>query len=324
MERVLESLNISNFVADSENSTRQEGFAKIIMNRGIDSAVIKYKNFAFGRPEDEGKDLRKFFYDKDGRVVKKLSFDADGNIVTKEESSFDSKGKIIANKIITPADISDESYEYSEVKGRSRLRKYTFDNHKWEHPKIEVYHDDRFGRIAKKVSFGHLGEEELITHYLYDTDKDRKVTYRHVTLPDETLVLTLLYTYDKNKDKQLALYSFLLSPDEITEIRRTDKDTWELESLSQSHWKYDADGNICDFYRDEDFVVPLNWFGVIDTNSFKPGHRRMVTEKSKSEYAKINGKYYLAKTTEFLTRFEEPCLVKEYSYFNKENEAIFP
>jgi hypothetical protein len=322
MERVLESLNISNFVAESENNTRQEGFAKIIMNRGIDSAVITYKNFAFGQPVSEGKDFRKFFYDKEGRVVRKLSFDTDGNIVIKEESTFDNKGKIIANKIITPVDISDESYEYTEVKGRMRLSKYTFDNHKWLHPKIEEYHDDRFGRIAKKVSFGHLGCPELITRYIYDTDKDRKVTYRHVTLPDETLVLTLLYTYDNKKEKQTALYSFLLSPDEITELRQTDKDTWELESLSQSHWKYDAAGNISDFYRDEDFVVPLNWFGVIDTNSFKPGHRRIVTERSESEYTKINEKYYLAKTTEFLTRFEEPYLVKEYTYWDKGGKAI--
>ena len=178
----------------------------------------------------------------------------EGSIVTKEEATYDKndKWKITERKIITAEDSFTETYEYNKVNGKQKLKRYTFQNSKWPWPKEDNYFYDSLGRINKKISKGLLQEPELITHYHYDTGKDTRVTYRYVTDPDEKLVFTVMYDYfinDGKKGRQKALYSFLKTPDEITELRGH-KD-WELESNSRTIWEYDKSGeNIIRVFSD--------------------------------------------------------------------------
>ena len=328
----LENLKMGNVIEKSINSINQDTYSAVIKGRGIDSATISYRAFRFGVLEDEspGQVYRKFFYNSDGRITKKFEFDADGKIVAKEESTFVKTGNywdIEQTTIFTAEDTFVENYEYENVKGKHKLKRYTFLNPKWPRPKEDIYEYDKFGRINKRVSYGLMGEPELITNYLYDTDKDTKVSYRHVTLPDEELVITLLYTYDSKKQKQTGLYSFFLTPDQIIELRRFDKENWGFKSMSQSHWEYDAHGHNTGFYRDEmlsrELELGLNLLKDPAKNISPEKSLRVLIEKNTSDYEKINDKFYLVRTTEWLTRINEPLkAVKQYRYFNSDGQVI--
>jgi hypothetical protein len=327
MVNELESLKIGNETDKSVAAVHQEAYTEMIKDRGIESAVISYRPFKFGIVEEEsaGQVYRKFFYNKEGRVIKKLGFHANGGIESKEESFFDKtdKWKILQTNIMTDEEVFTEHYEYSDVNGKQKLKQHSFFNARWPRPKEEKYEYDSQGRINKKTSYGLLGEPELVTHYLYDTAKDTKVTYRYVTLPNEELVMTLLYVYDDKKQKQTALYSFLLRPDEIAVLRAGTKN-WVAESVSRSVWEYDAHGNNTGFYRDEKFSRALDML-MNPAETVLPETSRILTEKSSSDYEKINNRYYLVRTTEWLTRMNEPLkAVKSYQYFDGDGGLIFP
>ena len=327
----LENLKIGNEIALSVNSTNQAGYSEIIKGRNIASATISYRPFKFGVVAD-APIYRKFFYNDDGRVIKKLEFDTDGNIVSKEESVFDTKHKwkILQSRIITGDDNFTETYEYTTVKGKEKLKKHTFFSPKWPQPKKDEYEFDELGRIAKKVSYGIMGEPELISSYVYDTATDTKVTYRHVFKPDGGLVITLMYGYDNvKKEKQTGLYSFLLTPDEITELRNSDKKNWELKSLSRSKWEYDSNANNIGFERDDmvrpDFGWGFDLIGGIPEYPSAEEAPRVLIEKSSSDYEKLGDNYYLVRTTEWDTRINEPLkAAKEYMYMDKKGTIIYP
>jgi hypothetical protein len=330
----LENQKIGNEVDSSVNSTKQAVYSEMIKGRGIASATINYRPFKFGilSAADPTQIYRKFFYNDEGRVIKKFEFDSDGGIKTKEESIFDAKdkSKILQTNIISTDGSFMETYEYNTVKENNKLNRYSFFSSKWPRPKEETYDYDRFGRINKKTSYGIIGEPELITHYLYDTDKDTKVTYWYVTTPDGELVITLLNDYDSKKQTQTALYSFLLTPEEITELRKSDKKNWELKSRSRSRWEYDANGNNIGFQRDEMFSRELSMgmgFDMISNRRENPTPEerpRILVEKNSSDYEKLDNQYYLVRTTEWLANIDEPLkAVKEYTYMDKDGGIIY-
>lgn len=322
METALGNSAFSSLVFGSEDATNRNFFSETIKDRGIDMALITYREFAYGEPV-AGKlpPYRKFLYDENGRVIKKLDFDSVGKIETKMESTFNSKGKVTASTIYTPENISEELYGYDDTNGR--LISYSFNNNKWPRPKTDEYEYDKFGRKNKKISYGLIGEPELVTEYLYDTDKDRKVSYRYVTTPDGALILTLLYYYDSKKQNQTALYSFLKTPGEI-EAFRNDPKKLHTESISASFWEFDTNGNHTSFVRDEVFSSALKNL-LLAAGKFDPATGRTLTEKYTNAYEKINGRFYLVKTTEWLIHMNEPLqAVKEYAYFNKKGEQLYP
>jgi len=328
MDNDLANLIVGNETGKSVYAASQDSYTDLVKDRGIASAVVSYTPFRFGEVMAGGgdtRDFRKFFYNADGRVVKKFDFDDNGDISAKEESIFDKtlKWKLLQTNIITAEDSVVETYEYKVLKGKHKMKKYTFTNPKLPRPKVDLYEHDAFGRISRRTSHGLLGDPELITHYLYDTDNDTKVRYRHVTLPDETLVFTMMYDYDSKKDKQTALYSFMLAPEEVTALRNAGTG-WQLESVSRSVWEYDANGNNVLFHRDEKFTPALDMLSAAGEN-FLPQNNRVITEKTTRDFQKINGKYYLVRETEWLTRMNEPLkAVKDFRYYDSKGKCIYP
>lgn len=328
MDNDFANLIVGNETGKSVYAARQDSYAELVKDRGIASAVVSYTPFKFGEVvagDADTRDFRKFFYNADGRVVKKFDFDDNGDISAKEESTYDKtlKWKLLQTNIITADDSVVETYEYKVLKGKHKMKKYTFTNPKWPRPKVDLYEHDPFGRISKRTSYGLLGDPELITNYLYDTDNDTKVRYRHVTLPDETLVFTMMYDYDSKKDKQTALYSFLLSPEEVTALRKSGTE-WTLETVSRSVWEYDAHGNNILFQRDEKFTPALETLAVAGEN-FLPENSRVIIEKTTRDFKKINGQYYLVRETEWLTRLNEPLkAVKDFRYYDSKGTRIYP
>ncbi|MEQ1676034.1 MAG: hypothetical protein ABL876_05015 [Chitinophagaceae bacterium] len=324
------SLIITNEISKSVNAAKQDNYSGNIKENGIASAVLTYRPFKFGEVVIEDPTMhgyRKFFYNKDGRVVKKFEFDTNGDIVAKEESIYDTtdKWKILQNTITTADDLFVENYEYIVLKGKTKLQQYSFFNTKWDKPKVDLYEHDNLGRICKKTSYGLLGEPELVTHYLYDSDKDTKVTYRYVTDPDEMQARTILYVYDSQKQKQTGLYSFQKTPEEITKLRQSRKKDWDMESISRSLWEYDANGNVVSLYSDVKFspeaeiLIDPQQISMVTTN-------RVITEKTTSEYEydRKSKKHFLAREIEWLTRMNEPLrAVKEFRYYDEKGNNIF-
>jgi hypothetical protein len=174
-------ITIANEIDKSVSSIIQDGYADVIKDRGIVTANLSYRPYKFGKPSDVPAQLyRTFFYNEKGQVVKKFDFSDAGIIEAKEESIFE-KWNIKERKIITLDYTTIETFEYVLLKGKNKLNKYSFFNPKWPRPKVEEYEHDRDGRIVRKITYGLLGVPELITRYLYEDQKDTKVTYRYVT-----------------------------------------------------------------------------------------------------------------------------------------------
>lgn len=326
MKGITEKLESENLIASGEQAVARANYADINRQMGIASSIVTYIPFAFGKPADNPmpKPYRQFFYDDSGRVTKRFDFAGSGEIEQKETFSFAKiKGqeKIVSGSNISSEGVIEETYQYDED---GRLTEYALINPAWPVAKVEKYEYDKFGRKCRKVSFGLIGEPYLVTHYLYDTAsaKDRKVTYRYVTDPDGELILTILWTYDEKKDKQTGMYSFNLTPDEITELRKNRKD-WELLSTSRSLWQYDKEGNHTGFIKDVLVDRKLNL--VFQINGQDMMHR-VVTEKYMNEYEKLpNSKQYLVRTIEWLTKMNEPLQgIKQYQYFDKDGELLYP
>lgn len=333
METALKNFTFSNLVLNSEYTTNRKVYSAIIKDKGISMASITYRRFAYGEPIQGGSALlpyRKFFYDTNGCVIKKIDFSNSGEIETKVESIFSAEGKILASIIYTSDNISKELYEYCKTNDHTNglLNTYSFNNVKWPRAKNDKYEYDKFGRKNKKISFGLIGQPELITEYLYDKDYHKKLSYRRVTTPEGKLVLTLLYCYDDDEQQnQIAVYSFLKPPDEIKKLRNDTGMMHKLktESISSSIWEFDDFGNHISFVRDEmlsEIFKKLQAKGNIDRLS--KYYDRIVTEKYTNEFKEINKLFYLVKTTEWQVYMNEPLqAVKEYTYYDKEGDAIY-
>lgn len=309
------SAQFSQIVKSMEGKTHRKSFTHAM--KGVKAAEVTLKPFAFGKPAIAGTVYRKFFYNSDGNVTKKLSFAPDGKIVMKEEHMFGKNGKIERSQYITDSSRQEESFIYNK---NGCLEEYIFSDSSWDVPKREVYEFDKSQRKVKKISYGRLGIPELITHYFYKSTS-KKYTYRFVTQPDGALIMTMLYTYDKNFN-QVGLRGFLVTPNELTKLIKNDKD-WELKSAFRSLWTYDKNNNPTGFRRDEN----SDKLSLIGDNSFGDSLEkgRIVTIQSSSEYTKIKGKDYLIKTTEWLPKYNEPLKeIKEYQYYDNTGKVIFP
>ncbi|MBL7731024.1 MAG: hypothetical protein JNM88_07585 [Chitinophagaceae bacterium] len=325
MARDFSSLIVTNETARSIASTNQDAYAGMAKSSGVASAEITFTPIKFGSTDNQvGLPYRRFTYNAEGRVIKKLDFDTNGDIEAKEESVYDKKDKwkVLHTTLITNEEVFTEVYEYITVNKKEKLSRYSFYNPKWPRAKTDVYEHDKLGRITRKTSYGWLDEPELITHYLYDSPKDTKVTYRYVTLPDESLVFTMMYGYDEQKDKQTGLYTFLLTPDEVTALRNEDSD-WEMKSLSRSKWEYDAAGNNVLFEKDEAFSLALDMF-INPLETAGENNSRILTEKTSREFVKLGNRFYLSKETEWLTRMNEPLkAVKTFTYSDAKGNPVF-
>jgi hypothetical protein len=131
-----------------------------------------------------------------------------------------------------------------------------------------------------------------------------------------------MYEYDSKKEKQTGLYSFLLTPDQIDGLRKSRPDDWAFASMYRCIWEFDNNGNNHLYYRDEKFSLESDLVNNPE-ESTRPEMTRVLTEKTSKDYILINKKYYLAKETEWLTRFNEPLKAeKEFQYFDKKGELI--
>ena len=312
------SFNCANFVQAMEGKTNRKVFINIM--KGIHSATITLKHFSYGEPAN-GNTYRKYFYNKYGQVIKKFYFDDQGELDMKEVYDFDKDGKILHSQFITVSSYLTEDFIYDK---KGLLQEYFLRNPKWaledkgKHDKKEKYTFDRKNRKIKKVSYGRLGTPELITHYIYKGNQD-KYKYRHVTYPNGSLIITLLYTYDKNNN-QIGLHSFMLPPDEVEQLIKKNKD-WEMVSNSSSHWEYDKYGNAISFTRDEPAKPFHIQYQQIEYGTPKNG--RVVTQKSTSEFKKSGRKFYLVKTTKWWPKFDEPMkLVEEFNYYRANGDPI--
>lgn len=306
-------MQVSQIAQSLESNERRSSFAK--MMKGVHSAHIKLRPFAYGEPSN-GMVYRKFFYNDHGKVIKKLNFNSTGKLNMKEEYQFDKTGRILRSQFITDNSIQEEKYLYHS---KGFLEEYFFNNSGWEIPKREQYEVDSALRKTKKVSYGRLGIPELITHYLYE-GKNKKYNYRHVTQPDGTLILTLKYSFDK-KNNLKNIHGFDMTPEEVMCLIEEDK-SWEMKSLFRSTWTYDKDHNPIAFQRDEK-AESLTLLGEnAFVGSLESG--RIITLRSNSEFEKINGRFYLAKTTEWLAKYNEPLKeIKEYTYFDSTGKEVF-
>ena len=304
----------TSLIGELEQKTFRKSFSNTM--KGIYSASITYVPFAFGSHvlPPKGNVFRRFFYNPDGEVIKKYSYDTEGNIEMKEEYEFDGKGKILNSKFTSTERMVYENYHYE----KGKIKEYSFVNHKWARAKKEIYEYDKEGRKHKKINFGLLGTEELITEYFYDASSKR-YTFRRVSNPDGTLIMTFYFTYDP-KDNITGMYGFLMNPDEILTLIKKEKggNQWELVSKYRSIWTYDA-GNPVAFKRDEiAHGHPFLDFGIVPNQD-----NRIVTQQSSSTFEKIAGKDHLIETTEYQTWFDEPLAVKFYSYFDKSGKVIY-
>ncbi len=228
-----------------ENKVFRSNFSDIMA--GIQSATLRLAPFRFGVP-DNGFVYRKFIYNKQGNITQKYYFSPIGDIEMKENFQYNANGDVLKSEFITPNSILVEKFEYNQ-KGKPLV--YQLSNPLWhlegKQDKREIYFFDELGRKVKKESYGFLGTLEFITHYLYEGNAKR-YKFRHVTNPDGSLVMTLMYL--SKKETQLTdLYSFALIPDEVKELLKSNR-TWEKESLSSSHWEYDAHGNAIGFHSE--------------------------------------------------------------------------
>lgn len=307
------SMQYSRIAKIQESKARRLSFAK--MMKGVHSAHIKLKPFAYGEPS-EGAIYRKFFYNNHGKVIKKLKFSSSGKLEMKEGYQFDKAGRILRSQFITDNSIQEEKYVYHS---KGYLEEYLFNNSGWEIPKREKYDVDKSLRKIKKVSYGRLGIPELITHYLYK-GKNKKYSYRHVTHPDGSLIITLKYSFDK-KNNLKNIHGFQMTPEEVICLTEEDK-SWEMKSLFRSTWTYDTDNNPIAFQRDE----KAESLSLLGENAFVGSLEsgRIITLRSNSEFEKINGHFYLAKTTEWLAKYNEPLKeIKEYTYYDATEKEIF-
>lgn len=313
MQGPISDFNYTSLVGNIEKSASRKVFARTM--KGIHSATITLKPIQFGKPAD-GYVYRKFYYNDNGNVVKKLSFNEEGAITMKEEYEYDSKNKILSTKIITDDCIIQENYTYDE---KGNLEKYTYNNPKLPRGKIETNELDKTGRTMRKTNYGLSGLPELITQYTYPDTTSRNYTLMQVTKPDGALVMTFYFTY--NKESQITgLYGFPLMPKNLMEVmdKKKENSQWEQESLFRSLWQY-KDGVQTNYKRDEHvqkFHLELG---------YSSPDNRIITELSDSEYTKINGKNYMIKTTEWLTRYMEPLKqVKAYTYYDESGEQVYP
>ena len=210
-------ISISDLVSEMEGKTDRKTFINTMGGKGIHSAKITIKRFAFGEIENsEGLIYRRFYYNKYGQVVKKFSYTPEGEIELKESYRYGRKGQLLRSKFTTENSLFHETYVYHKSDGY--LRKYYFWNNNWPHTKkenydVEEYTDDngeKGFRKVKKTSIGLLGTPELITHYIYDNNTN-KYRFRYVTHPDGKLIITFLYTND-DKGNNIGLYGFELTP----------------------------------------------------------------------------------------------------------------
>ena len=310
---------VSGLISAEQTNASKDAFA--VLMQGVSSICISIKTFAFGEINTVAGPLisRRFYYNEAGKVRKKLFFGPDGNIVTKEEYEFDSKGRIVSGRYITDDYINYDEYEYDS---KGFIKEYRFLDPKWPLPKREVYEVDKSGRVLKKISFGLLGLEELITEYIYD-GSSKKYTFRHMTSPEGKLIMTFYYRYTAT-GKYAGLYGFLLEPEEVKKLVDSNKKTsvWEMRSEFRSVWHYDAKDNMTGFLKDEKVpeYVKLD-FGLLNDKHAL----RLPVQKTSYEYEKISGKDRLVRITEWLPRYDEPMqVVKEYSYYNKNGNQIYP
>lgn len=302
-----------------ENKVFRSNFSDIMA--GIQSATMRLVPYRYGVP-DTGFVYRKFIYNKQGDITQKYYYSPTGDIEMKENFLYNANGDVLKSEFITPNSILLEKFEYNQ-KGKPLV--YQLSNPLWhlegKQDKREIYFFDAQGRKIKKESYGFLGTLEFITHYLYEGNA-KKYKFRHVTNPDGSLVMTLMYL--SKKESQLTdLYSFALTPNEVKELLKSNK-TWEKESLSSSHWEYDADGNAIGFRSEvkEQLFHLKNQsaeFGV-------PREGRVMTRRFKSKFDQIKGKgrLFLTETTEYWPKFDEPKEVKTYSYFDENGKQIYP
>lgn len=317
MQGPISDFNYTGLVGETQDAARDEVFAKTM--EGIYAATIILKTFkATEEDPSSGYVYRKFFYNEKGEVVKKLSFTEEGDIEMKEEVAFE-KGSIVSARFITADNILREDYEYDDA---GNLLKYTFTNPKQTGQKYEMSEIDEKGRIVKTTSIGLLGTPELISHYLYPVEVNKRYTYKHVTKGDGSLLMTFYFTYDSDKDDSnlTALYGFYSTPEEINNLlqRSGDNDSWEQESLFRSKWQY-TEGKQTFFERDEQIKPYHLDYGYLSSDE------RIITDRTNFFYDEINGKKYPIRVIDWQTRFLEPCkLVKEYQYYDGEGNKIYP
>lgn len=321
MQGPVSDFNYNALIGETQDTARDEMFVKTM--EGTFSATITLVPFEATKDEEEEEKesapvYRKFLYNEKGEVVKKLSFDENGNIEMKEETTYDDKGNILANKIITADNIVREYYEYN--KGGSLVR-YTFTDPKQPGIKYETNEIDENGRLTKTTSFGLLGTPVLISHFIYPEGKKTKYKFKHVTKPDGTLLITFYFTYDSLKiDSNLTgLYGFYLTPDEINNLLKesANTDEWEKESLFRSKWQY-AEGKQTSFMRDEKIQPYHLDYGYISDDE------RILTDKTDFLYRVINGTKYPGLVTEWQPRFLEPNkVVGKYTYYDSKGKKIY-
>lgn len=324
MSGITEEIQCKNLVSSVENAVARANYVHINRQMGIATSIVTYIPFAFGKPAglQMANPYKQFFYDGTGKVIKSLDFADTGEIVQRETFSFSKiKGeeKIVSSNNISSDGVIEESYHYDN---NGLLTKYELINPKWPVSKVEEYEYDKFSRKCKKTSYGLIAEPYLVTHYLYDSDKDHNFSYRYVTSPEGQLLLTILLTYDVKNEKQTGMYSFNMIPDEIKALRKNNKD-WELQSTTRSSWQYNKEGNLAGFEKDVQIDRGLNMFLHFNDNNIIK--QRLVTEKYMNEYEKLaDGKQYLLRTTEWLPQFNEPLKgIKQYQYLNKVGKSLY-
>jgi hypothetical protein len=320
MQGPIKGFNYQDLVGSLEKTAFTKAYARTM--KGIHSASIKLIQFKFGKPETDelgeiGIDYRKFFYNANGDVVKKLSFNADGELEMKEEYEYDDKNRILSSQFTTADSFINETYQYDS---KGNLTEYFFNDAKKGYQKSERNEWDAKGRITKTTSYGLMGTPELISNYIHEDGTSQNYTFKEVTKPDGTLVMTFYFIYGTHsKDSFITgLYGFALRADEINKLLKQKSTEWERLSEFRSNWEYKA-GKPVSYSRDE----------KIQKVHFDLGYPvkddRIVTERSVFEYEPVVGKNSLVKTTEWLTKFMEPYKeLKKYTYFDDAEKQIYP
>jgi len=300
-------------------------YALHMQKRGKYSAVMNLIPVNFGEPSIKKRVYRKFFYNEHGDVIKKLNFDELGAIAMKEEHQFN-EDKILASTYITPNKYWTEQYNYNK---EGKVAEYILKTKEQsdKHRK-ELYSFDKLGRKKDKLSIGLGGLKELFTSYIYIGD-NIQYTFREVRNSNDEILLTLVYI--RNEAGSLTgLYGFSKkTKTEVAALKK--KKNWEDQSDFRTEWTYDKNGNQKSLLTD---IKPpkllsnsaLKQSDYVKTYGYaadKPD--RIITHKSSFEYEKLKGQFFLVKTIEWSTRFDEPTkAIKEYAYFDEKGKQFYP
>jgi hypothetical protein len=316
MQGPLNDLTCSNIISSTQRTARRKVFA--LTMKGVASAAITKRRFISGAVDKEGLVYRRFYYNENGDVTKRISFNQDGNIELKEESEYNAEGKLVSSKFITGDNIVREEYTYSDD---GLLLRYTLINPKSGGIKYETNQFDNKGRLLKTTSYGLMGAPEYISYYIYPAETGENYMFKQVTKADGSLLLTFYFTYDSDRERGnlTGVYGYFLAPDEILSLLENEQDTeWESRSLFRSVWEY-QNGKPVSFFRDEKVQKFHFDFG------YTKNDERILTDRSSMEYQTIRRKNYLVRIVEWQTRFLEPLKeVKEYTYYDEDNNQIFP